>query len=228
MGRIIPSGWWEGRGRRRWGARCCSSHWRRWGEPCNEEEERGVTTVSTRLLLLSFSVCLFIFHSSSAKHSSWPSCMCQEHFTDSKWREGDSVDQVRLYLYGTKTSCSRVTSVVYLLLCFKYFSREADRVILMMCQQEGANQNTFQIISSLLGNKTPSEVIRCSVFGSSSIILFSSSRLSPGVSQVSRFDETVSDGGLSHQLRGWSSAYWASYSQRHRRLTNQNNFMDNR
>ncbi|XP_037532589.1 GON-4-like protein [Nematolebias whitei] len=38
------------------------------------------------------------------------------------------------------------------------WTREADRVILMMCQQEGANQNTFQIISSLLSNKTPSEV----------------------------------------------------------------------
>lgn len=151
--------------------------------------------------------------------------MCQEHFTDSKWREGDSVDQVRLYLYGAKTSCSRVTSVVNFL--FIYFSREADRVILTMCQQEGANQNTFQIISSLLSNKTPSEVIRCSFLGSSLIILFSSACLSPGVSQVSRFDETVSDGGSSHQLRGWSSAYWASCSQWHRRLTNQNNCMDN-
>ncbi|XP_037830405.1 GON-4-like protein isoform X2 [Kryptolebias marmoratus] len=40
------------------------------------------------------------------------------------------------------------------------WTREADRVILMMCQQEGANQSTFQIISSLLGNKTPSEVSR--------------------------------------------------------------------
>ncbi|XP_013880032.1 GON-4-like protein isoform X2 [Austrofundulus limnaeus] len=38
------------------------------------------------------------------------------------------------------------------------WTREADRVILMMCQQEGANQNTFQIISSLLGNKSPNEV----------------------------------------------------------------------
>lgn len=44
------------------------------------------------------------------------------------------------------------------------FFREADRVILKTCQQEGANQNTFQAISSLLGNKTPSEVIGCSVF----------------------------------------------------------------
>ncbi|XP_030014835.1 GON-4-like protein isoform X2 [Sphaeramia orbicularis] len=38
------------------------------------------------------------------------------------------------------------------------WTREADRVILTTCQQEGANQNTFQEISSLLGNKTPSEV----------------------------------------------------------------------
>lgn len=43
------------------------------------------------------------------------------------------------------------------------FFREADRVILTMCQQEGANQNTFEAISTLLGNKTPSEVIGCSV-----------------------------------------------------------------
>lgn len=39
------------------------------------------------------------------------------------------------------------------------FSREADRVILTRCQQDGANQVTFQAISSLLGNKTPNEVI---------------------------------------------------------------------
>lgn len=38
-------------------------------------------------------------------------------------------------------------------------SREADRVILTRCQQDGANQNTFQAISSLLGNKTSTEVI---------------------------------------------------------------------
>ncbi|XP_014830169.1 PREDICTED: GON-4-like protein [Poecilia mexicana] len=38
------------------------------------------------------------------------------------------------------------------------WTREADRVILTMCQQEGANQNAFQAISNLLGNKTPSEV----------------------------------------------------------------------
>ncbi|XP_072249539.1 GON-4-like protein isoform X3 [Leuresthes tenuis] len=40
------------------------------------------------------------------------------------------------------------------------WTREADRVILTMCQQEGANQNTFQAISSLLSNKTPNEVSR--------------------------------------------------------------------
>ncbi|XP_044063239.1 GON-4-like protein isoform X2 [Siniperca chuatsi] len=40
------------------------------------------------------------------------------------------------------------------------WTREADRVILTTCQQEGANQNTFQAISTLLGNKTPSEVSR--------------------------------------------------------------------
>ncbi|XP_071325233.1 GON-4-like protein isoform X2 [Trachinotus anak] len=40
------------------------------------------------------------------------------------------------------------------------WTREADRVILTTCQQEGANQNTFQSISTLLGNKTPSEVSR--------------------------------------------------------------------
>uniref|UniRef100_A0A3Q2XX14 Uncharacterized protein n=1 Tax=Hippocampus comes TaxID=109280 RepID=A0A3Q2XX14_HIPCM len=42
------------------------------------------------------------------------------------------------------------------------WTREADRVILTTCRQEGANHNTFQGISSLLGNKTPGEVIgRC-------------------------------------------------------------------
>ncbi|KAM4736099.1 GON-4-like protein isoform 2-T2 [Anableps anableps] len=38
------------------------------------------------------------------------------------------------------------------------WTREADRVILTTCQQEGANQHTFQAISNLLGNKTPNEV----------------------------------------------------------------------
>ncbi|XP_019719186.1 GON-4-like protein isoform X1 [Hippocampus comes] len=40
------------------------------------------------------------------------------------------------------------------------WTREADRVILTTCRQEGANHNTFQGISSLLGNKTPGEVSR--------------------------------------------------------------------
>ncbi|XP_060905463.1 GON-4-like protein isoform X3 [Labrus mixtus] len=40
------------------------------------------------------------------------------------------------------------------------WTREADRVILTTCQKDGANQNTFQAISILLGNKTPSEVSR--------------------------------------------------------------------
>ncbi|KAM9309645.1 GON-4-like protein isoform 2-T2 [Pholidichthys leucotaenia] len=38
------------------------------------------------------------------------------------------------------------------------WTREADRVILKTCQQDGANQSTFEAISSCLGNKTPSEV----------------------------------------------------------------------
>lgn len=37
-------------------------------------------------------------------------------------------------------------------------SREADRVILTACQQQGANQSTFQAVSEQLGNKTASEV----------------------------------------------------------------------
>lgn len=36
--------------------------------------------------------------------------------------------------------------------------READRVILTMCQEQGAQPQTFSIISQQLGNKTPSEV----------------------------------------------------------------------
>ncbi|XP_041842815.1 GON-4-like protein isoform X2 [Melanotaenia boesemani] len=40
------------------------------------------------------------------------------------------------------------------------WTREADRVILTTCQQEGASPNTFQAISNLLGNKTPNEVSR--------------------------------------------------------------------
>ncbi|XP_034161304.2 GON-4-like protein isoform X2 [Pangasianodon hypophthalmus] len=38
------------------------------------------------------------------------------------------------------------------------WTREADRVILTACQQQGANQSTFQSVSAQLGNKTPSEV----------------------------------------------------------------------
>ncbi|KAJ7985580.1 hypothetical protein DPEC_G00353550 [Dallia pectoralis] len=40
------------------------------------------------------------------------------------------------------------------------WTREADRVILTTCQQQGANQTTFQEISVLLGNKTTNEVSR--------------------------------------------------------------------
>lgn len=40
------------------------------------------------------------------------------------------------------------------------WTREADRVILTTCQQEGANQSTFQAIATLLGNKTANEVSR--------------------------------------------------------------------
>ncbi|XP_026855800.2 GON-4-like protein [Electrophorus electricus] len=38
------------------------------------------------------------------------------------------------------------------------WTREADRVILTACQQQGANQDTFQDVSAQLGNKTASEV----------------------------------------------------------------------
>lgn len=36
--------------------------------------------------------------------------------------------------------------------------READRVILTMCQEQGAQPQTFSSISQQLGNKTPAEV----------------------------------------------------------------------
>lgn len=39
-----------------------------------------------------------------------------------------------------------------------YGYREADRVILTMCQEQGAQPQTFRIISQQLGNKTPTEV----------------------------------------------------------------------
>ncbi|KAI5618229.1 GON-4-like protein, partial [Silurus asotus] len=38
------------------------------------------------------------------------------------------------------------------------WTREADRVILTACQQQGASQSTFESVSTQLGNKTPSEV----------------------------------------------------------------------
>uniref|UniRef100_G3U1B9 GON-4-like protein n=1 Tax=Loxodonta africana TaxID=9785 RepID=G3U1B9_LOXAF len=38
------------------------------------------------------------------------------------------------------------------------WTREADRVILTMCQEQGAQPQTFSIISQQLGNKTPAEV----------------------------------------------------------------------
>ncbi|XP_017327405.1 GON-4-like protein isoform X5 [Ictalurus punctatus] len=40
------------------------------------------------------------------------------------------------------------------------WTREADRVILTACQQQGANQSTFQSVSTQLGNKTASEVAK--------------------------------------------------------------------
>lgn len=55
-----------------------------------------------------------------------------------------------------RRTCPQVSGEILILVLF---FREADRVILTICQQEGANQNSFQSISSLLGNKTPSEVI---------------------------------------------------------------------
>ncbi|KAM9686554.1 GON-4-like protein [Trichechus inunguis] len=38
------------------------------------------------------------------------------------------------------------------------WTREADRVILTMCQEQGAQPQTFSVISQQLGNKTPAEV----------------------------------------------------------------------
>lgn len=38
------------------------------------------------------------------------------------------------------------------------WTREADRVILTMCQEKGAQPQTFSSISQQLGNKTPTEV----------------------------------------------------------------------
>ncbi|XP_076429784.1 GON-4-like protein isoform X7 [Peromyscus maniculatus bairdii] len=40
------------------------------------------------------------------------------------------------------------------------WTREADRVILTMCQEQGAQPHTFSIISQRLGNKTPVEPVR--------------------------------------------------------------------
>ncbi|XP_039107256.1 GON-4-like protein isoform X2 [Hyaena hyaena] len=40
------------------------------------------------------------------------------------------------------------------------WTREADRVILTMCQERGAQPQTFSVISQQLGNKTPAEVSR--------------------------------------------------------------------
>ncbi|KAM3910269.1 GON-4-like protein [Leptodactylus fuscus] len=38
------------------------------------------------------------------------------------------------------------------------WTREADRVILTMCQERRAHNDTFRDISAQLGNKSPSEV----------------------------------------------------------------------
>ncbi|XP_043310179.1 GON-4-like protein isoform X2 [Cervus canadensis] len=40
------------------------------------------------------------------------------------------------------------------------WTREADRVILTMCQEQGAQPQTFSVISQQLGNKTPTEPVR--------------------------------------------------------------------
>ncbi|XP_020362075.1 CASP8-associated protein 2 isoform X2 [Oncorhynchus kisutch] len=71
-----------------------------------------------------------------------------------------------------RTPCSLVPTPLLIPVCAKNISltasgekvilwtREADHVILTTCQQQGANQSTFQAISTQLGDKTLNEVSR--------------------------------------------------------------------
>uniref|UniRef100_A0AAY4CA51 GON-4-like protein n=1 Tax=Denticeps clupeoides TaxID=299321 RepID=A0AAY4CA51_9TELE len=86
------------------------------------------------------------------KECDWPDkdcgCHCHETTHDVKLRK------------HKRKGCSRCHSNKVLLVVYLLFYREADRVILTKCQQQGACPETFQAISSQLGNKTASEVSR--------------------------------------------------------------------
>lgn len=77
-----------------------------------------------------------------------------------------SLEQFIFYFFAcwSQTLCSLTLhySTVYSLICNCCFLvpafREADRVILTACQQQGASQSTFQCVSAQLGNKTANEV----------------------------------------------------------------------
>lgn len=57
------------------------------------------------------------------------------------------------------TPCYNTVCSLIFKFCFLVpASREADRVILTACQQQGASQSTFESVSAQLGNKTANEV----------------------------------------------------------------------
>lgn len=114
------------------------------------------------------------------------------------------MDQVALPLFFSHLSCAGHVCLLTPPPSSPGFSREADRVILTRCQQDGANQNTFQAISSLLGNKTPNEVLLSAPVSAPSLPADETYRLfllpPAGILPFPGFDGFVSDSSSSEQL----------------------------
>lgn len=82
----------------------------------------------------------------------------QKHLADFQWRESRRVDPVRrkpvithISMWAEELPVPDWTPIAS---CF----READRAILMACQQRGASWKTFRHVSAQLGNKTAKQV----------------------------------------------------------------------
>ncbi|XP_036045312.1 GON-4-like protein isoform X3 [Onychomys torridus] len=78
--------------------------------------------------------------------------MAEDSGTQSKGPEGAPPKASEATVCANNSKVSSTGEKVVL------WTREADRVILTMCQEQGAQPHTFSIISQQLGNKTPVEV----------------------------------------------------------------------
>lgn len=85
-------------------------------------------------------------------------CFRQEHLADFQWRKSHHVDPVwrksvvkHISMWVENRPVSGWPPITS---CF----READRAILMACQQRGASWTTFRDVSAQLGNRTAKQV----------------------------------------------------------------------